>query len=386
MNVLFLSPHFPPNFWNFCRGLREAGANPLGLADEPWETLRPELRGALAEYYRVQDMHRHDELVRALGWLTFRHGKIDRLDSMSEYWLETEARLRDDFNVFGLRGADMARFKRKSEMKRLYRRAGIAVARGRLCPTRESLLELIEEVGYPVVAKPDTGVGAAQTFKIEGERELEAFLLARPQVDYIVEEFISAPMVTYDGLADRQGRVVFETSFEYGRGVMEVVNQDAEITYTILRDIPADLVEAGRAIVEAFGVRERFFHFEFFRLPSGGLVALEVNVRPPGGFTVDMWNYQGDIDMYREWGNLLVKGRMETRATRPFFVTWVGRKDRFRYAASQAELRDRLGPLLVHHTRVDDIFSRAIGNEGFILRSPEREPLLEAAAAIQQKA
>jgi hypothetical protein len=138
--------------------------------------------------------------------------------------------------------------------------------------------------------------------------------------------------------------------------------------------------------VEAFGVRERFFHFEFFRLPSGGLMALEVNVRPPGGLTVDMWNYQGDLDLYREWGHLLVKGRIEAQPTRPFFVTWVGRKDRFRYAASTGELRDRLGDLLVHHTRVEDIFARAIGNEGFILRSPEREPLLEAAAIIQQKA
>jgi hypothetical protein len=386
MNVLFLSPHFPPNFWHFCRGLREAGANPLGLADAPWEALRPELQGALTEYYRVQDMHRHDDLVRALGYLTFRHGKIDRLDSMSEYWLETEARLRDDFNVFGLRAADMARLKRKSEMKKLYQQAGVPVARGRLCPTRASLLALVEEVGYPVVAKPDTGVGAAQTFKIEGEAELEAYLLARPQVDYIVEEFVAAPMVTYDGLTDRQGRVVFETSFEYGSGVMEVVNADSEMTYTIVRDIPADLREAGRAIVEVFGVRERFFHFEFFRLPTGGLVALEVNVRPPGGFTVDMWNYQGDLDMYREWGNLLVKGHILAEPTRPWFVTWVGRKDRFRYAASTAELRRHLGPLLVHHTRVEDIFARAIGNEGFILRSTEREPLLEAAAVIQEKA
>ena len=386
MNVVFLSPHFPPNFWHFCRGLREAGANPLGIADAPWETLRPELQGVLAEYYRVPDMHRHEDLVRGLGYLTFRHGKLDRLDSMSEYWLETEARLRDDFNVFGLRSADMARFKRKSEMKRLYQKAGIAVARGRLCPTRKDLLALVEEVGYPLVAKPDTGVGAAQTYKIEGARELEAFLASRPQVDYIAEEIIAAPMVTYDGLADRQGKVVFETSFEYGRGVMEVVNQDSEMTYTIVRDIPADLAEAGRAIVEAFGVRERFFHFEFFRLPSGGLMALEVNVRPPGGFTVDMWNYQGDLDIYREWGNLLVKGRIETRATRPWFVTWVGRKDRFRYATSTEELRDQLGDLLVHHTRVEDIFARAIGNEGFILRSPEREPLLKAAAIIQQKA
>jgi hypothetical protein len=385
MNVLFVSPHFPPNFWHFCRGLREAGANPLGLADAPWEALRPELQGVLSEYYRVQDMGRHEELVRALGWLTFRHGKIERLDSMSEHWLEVEARLRDDFNVFGLRSADMARFKRKSEMKRLYRQAGIAVARGRLCPTEASLRELVAEVGYPVVAKPDTGVGAAQTYRIEDAAELEAYQRSRPQVDYIVEECVQAPLVTYDGLTDRQGRVVFDASLEFDRGIMDVVNQDSEMTYTAIREIPADLVEAGRAIVEAFGVRERFFHFEFFRT-AAGLVALEVNIRPPGGFTVDMWNYQNDMDLYREWGNLLVKGRLQARAARPYFVTWVGRKDRFRYAASVPELRDRLGPVLVHHQRVEDIFARAIGNEGFILRSPERGVLEEAAVAIQEKA
>lgn len=57
MNVVFLSPHFPPNFYNFCVRLREAGANVLGLADAPYESLRPELKSALTEYYRVSDMH-----------------------------------------------------------------------------------------------------------------------------------------------------------------------------------------------------------------------------------------------------------------------------------------------------------------------------------------
>jgi hypothetical protein len=331
-------------------------------------------------------MQRHDDLVRALGYLTFRHGKLDRLDSMSEFWLETEARLRDDFNVFGLRTADMARFKRKSEMKKVYLQVGMAAARGRICQTRDSLRALVAEVGYPVVAKPDTGVGAAQTFKLESDLELEAFLAAKPPIDYIVEEFVDAPLVTYDGLTDRQGRVVFDASLEFDRGIMDVVNQDSEMAYTAIRDIPPDLVEAGRALVQAFGVRERFFHFEFFRLPAGGLVALEINVRPPGGYTVDMWNYQNDLDLYREWGNLLVHGRLEARATRPYFVTWIGRKDRFQYAWSAEELRQRLGPLLVHHARVEDIFARAIGNEGFILRSPELEPLLEASAAIREKA
>ena len=43
----------------------------------------------------------------------------------------------------------------------------------------------------------------------------------------------------------------------------------------------------------------------------------------------------------------------------------------------------RVGGLLVHHERVDDIFASAIGNEGYVLRSPELAPLLEAALEIQ---
>jgi hypothetical protein len=92
------------------------------------------------------------------------------------------------------------------------------------------------------------------------------------------------------------------------------------------------------------------------------------------------------VDVYRAWGTLLVEGRIEARATRPYFVTWVGRKDRFHYAWSVQELRDRLGPVLVSHARVEDLFARAIGNEGFILRSPDVEPIVEAVAAIHEKA
>jgi hypothetical protein len=385
MNVVFLSPHFPPNFWHFCRGLREAGATPLGVGDAPWEALRPELQRALAEYYRVPSLDDRDATVRALGYLTFRHGRLDRLDSLSEHWLPAEAALRDDFNIPGLRAEDVARSRRKSEMKRRYQAAGVPVARGRVCATRAEVLALVEEVGWPVVAKPDVGVGAARTYKLRDERDLDAFLGSRPPVDYIVEEFVSGALVTYDGLTDRDGRVVFDASMVFDRGIMEVVNEDSDMHYTLLREVPADLAAAGRRIAEAFGVRERFFHFEFFRRPSG-LVALEVNLRPPGGYTVDMWNYQGDVDLYREWGNLLVRGRVEARFERPHFVTWVGRKDRFRYAWSAERVRQLLGARLVLHARVEDVFAGAIGNEGFILRSPDRAALEEATALVLRRA
>jgi hypothetical protein len=56
LNVVFLSPHFPPNWFRFAVALRDVGANVLGIADVGVEQLNPELRDALNDYYRVDDL------------------------------------------------------------------------------------------------------------------------------------------------------------------------------------------------------------------------------------------------------------------------------------------------------------------------------------------
>ncbi len=94
MNVVFLSPHFPSNWYRFAVGLRDVGANVLGIADVNWDQLHPDLQRALNDYYRVDDLANYDQLVRALGYFINRHGLIDRLDSLNEHWLEIEAALR----------------------------------------------------------------------------------------------------------------------------------------------------------------------------------------------------------------------------------------------------------------------------------------------------
>lgn len=382
MNVVFLSPHFPPHLYLFCARLRELGATVLGIADAPWESLRPELRDALTEYYRVPDLHDVDALVRALGYLTHRYGKLDRIDSLNEYWLETEARLRTEFNITGLRTTDMARIKRKSAMKRVFERAGVPAARGRLVRTPADLQAIIEEVGYPVIAKPDVGVGAAQTYRLVDDDDAAAFLAGRPRVDYIVEEELRGTLLTFDGLVDRRGEIVFASSLVYSIPVLDAV-RGADLAYWIDREIAPDLAEIGARLVRAFGVRERPFHFELFRLPDGSLFALEVNMRQPGGITVDLWNWANEIDFYRAWAEVVVRGTTEIRTERPYYCLWAGRKHGRAYRLSHDEVIRRVGGLLVHHERVDDIFASAIGNEGYVLRSPELGPLLEAAAEIQ---
>jgi hypothetical protein len=382
MNVVYLSPHFPPQYHQFCRHLKEAGANVLGIADAPYDLLAPEVRQALTEYYRVDDMHDYDALVRACGYFTHRYGKLDRLDSLNEYWLETEARLRDDFNIFGVRGATIGSIRRKSLMKAKFRAAEVAVAPGRVVHTLAEAKALIAETGYPVVAKPDAGVGALNTYRLDNDKDLEVFFKSKPPVEYILEAFVKGGICSFDGLTDRLGRLVFYTAHVYSQGIMETVNEARHVSYHSLREIPPALEALGRRCVQSFDVRERFFHMEFFQTGPDRYVALEVNIRPPGGYTTDMFNYANDIDIYRAWARLLVTGDADLKYARKYHCCYASRKREQHYRHGHERIMARYGDCIVQVASVPGVFSSALGDIGYIFRSPKLEVIEEITAFI----
>ena len=386
MNVVIVSPHFPPNYHQFSVQLRRLGARVLGIADEPYDLLRPELKHALTEYYKVEDMHDYDQILRACGYFTHRYGKIDRVESHNEYWLETDAQIRTDFNVYGIKNDEIKNIRLKSRMKQLFEKAGVPVARGVVVKTLAQSRRFVREVGYPVVAKPDGGVGAAATFKIHNAKELEGFFAQKPDVDYIMEEFVTGEICTFDGLTDRDGNPVFYTSHKYSQGVMETVNDQLDIYYYSLREIPKDLEELGRRTLKAFDVRERFFHFEFFRTaPDGELVGLEVNMRPPGGLTTDMFNYANDIDLYREWANVVMFNRFAPDYSRPYHCCYVGRRFQNSYRHSHEEILAAIGHLIPHHEQINSTFGVALGDYGYLVRSPDLDEIQAIARFIHEK-
>jgi len=385
MNYVYLSPQFPPNYHLFCVHLRRLGVSVLGLADDPQDWLRPEVREGLTEYYRVKDMHSYDQLLRACGHFTHRYGKLDRVDSHTEYWMETEARLRTDLNIFGPKLADLAALQRKSLMKQMFTQAGVPATRGTLVRTLDQATLFAHEVGYPVVAKPDVGVGAAHTFKIGSDAELERFFSAKPPVEYLLEEFVQGDVYTFDGLTDKDGNPVFFTSLRYSQGVMETVNEDLHIYFYNLREIPVDLEDAGRRVLKAFDVRERFFHFEFFRTHGDGrLVALEVNMRPPGGPIIDMYNYAHDIDLYWEWANIVVNNRFVEPYSRKYHVCYVGRKSNKPYVHTHEDILGAYGHCVVHHMAMPGVFALAMGDYAYLVRTPDLAEMLAAAEFIHQ--
>lgn len=384
MNYVCFSPNFPPNFRHFWMRLHKMGANVLGLADTVYGELHPELKSALTEYYRVHNAHNYDELVRALGHFTHKYGKLDRLESHNEFWLETDARLRTDFNILGLKNADMAPVKRKSVMKERFHSAGVTVARGKVCHTRPEVESFIEEVGYPIVAKPDVGVGANQTYKIHNARELDDFFATRPPVDFIFEEFIEGAIVTFDGLTDQDGKIVFSSSLAYSAGVMELVNERRDFWYYTQREIHPALENAGRRLVRAYDLRERFFHIEFFQTGENDFVGLEINVRPPGGLTVDMWNYADDLDIYYEYANVVLNNRFYAQVTHPFHCAYISRRWGRNYRYSHEDIFEAFPGYIVAAEPISGIFAPALGDFGYLARSPDLGDLAEISGFIQE--
>ena len=67
-NFIFISPNFPTNYWQFCRELKNNGMNVLGIGDQPYDELKPELKASLNEYYKVGSLENYDEVYRAVAF------------------------------------------------------------------------------------------------------------------------------------------------------------------------------------------------------------------------------------------------------------------------------------------------------------------------------
>lgn len=356
MNFIFVSPHFPHTYWQFCDRLRRNGVNVLGIGDAPYDGLEAPLKAALTEYYRVDSLEDYDQVYRAVAFFAFKYGGVDWIESMNEYWLEQDARLRQDFNVTtGIRSDRIGIIKNKSSMKQVYRQAGIPTARQHVVSDAEAGHAFIGEVGYPVIVKPDVGVGATNTWKLENDGDLEAFYANLPGVPYVMEEFIEGDICSYDAILNSRCEPLFE-SMTVWPPVMDIVNRDMDLMYYTCPQVPEALRALGRRTVKAFGVDRRFVHLEFFRLTrakpglgdAGDFVALEVNMRPAGGYTPDMMDFAHSTDVYQIYADMVCwDARRVPEPSEHFYCVYASRKDGHRYARTHEEIMARYGADMV---------------------------------------
>lgn len=245
-NFVFISPNFPTNDWRFCYELKNNSMNVLGIGDQTYGELLRELKESLTEYHRVDSLEDYDQVYRAVAYFIFKYGRINYLESNNEYWLEQDARLRTDFRITtGFQASDIPRIKYKSKMKEYYKKAGIPTARYHLVSGMKGCKAFVKKVGYPVVVKPDNGVGAA--YKLRSDADLEFFMETRPAgVPYIMEAFVNAQVNSYDAIIDGDGNPVCEAGNVTMNSVMDVVNNQDKSVFYIVKDLTDDIRQAGR--------------------------------------------------------------------------------------------------------------------------------------------
>ena len=280
--ILYLSPGFPPNSHLFCVAARARGAHVMAVGDVPESDLTPEARHALRPYVFEPRMGEYDVLLAVVTSLIAAHGPVDFIESNGEHWLEVEGRLRDDLGIAGLTAQDVRRLRSKLAMAEAFKEAGVPSVPGIRCSSSADVKAFAAAHGFPLVFKPDSGSGSMSTFRVSTDAELEA-ALRQPLDGHVVQPFIEGDIVTFDGLVDRNGQVVFCTSHAYDRGIMEVRSGVLDGFYYSLRSIPPELERVGRLALAAFALRQRFFHLEFFARPDGSYVGLEMNIRHRAG-------------------------------------------------------------------------------------------------------
>eukprot|EP01120_Amphizonella_sp_Union-15-10_P001564 TRINITY_DN11721_c0_g1_i1.p1 TRINITY_DN11721_c0_g1~~TRINITY_DN11721_c0_g1_i1.p1 ORF type:complete len:404 (-),score=63.47 TRINITY_DN11721_c0_g1_i1:101-1312(-) len=387
--VLFLYPNFPANWRLFVTNLVRLGCRVIAVGDAPWEAIGEDLQKNLTEYWRLYNAEDYNELKNAVSCLIQRHGKISRVSSHTEYWLRFESRIRTDFGIEdGYIYEEIQEKQQKSVMKDLFRSVGVPVARGKVIENEAEILEFAEEVGYPLCAKPNTGVGANGAFKIKNENDVREFC-RRKEKDYIIEEFIQGKIVTFDGLVDLNGSIVFYSSFELTKNIMEALLEHDDNSYHIAKTVAPDLYDYGTRIVRQFNIRNgEFFHIEFFRKFSDNtLVALEINMRPPGGPTVDMINFAYNIDLYRQWANIVVYNQFtETfvNATN-HIVGFASRRYGLNYLHSYEDVVNTYGDQILVNAPLPEVWRAGMGDWQYVFKTKDFAKFQEIVRFIQTR-
>ena len=375
-NFIFISPNFPVSYWKFCAELKRNGLRVLGIGDQPYFELKQELRESLDEYYKVGNLENYDEVFKAVAFFTYKYGKIDWLESNNEYWLMRDAKLRTEFNITtGFKDADMDRIKLKSAMKVYYAKAGLPTARYHLVKGYEDAAEFAHKVGYPVVVKPDNGVGASSTYKLKCDDDLHFFIDHMDDNIYIMEEYVKGHVETFDAIIDANGKPIFESGNVTPLSLMDVVNNGDDSIYYIVKEVSEKIRSAGIRTVEAFGVKSRFVHLEFFVLDAdqeglgkkGDVIGLEVNMRPAGGFSPDMYNFAYELDVYKIWADMIAYDTSTTPTDRPrHYCAFVGRRDGHNYAMDHEAIMAKYGSRMKMQGRMPDALAGAMGNTMYI--------------------
>lgn len=322
MNVVLVEPFFPRNQREFARGLAGSGASVIGVGETPMWGLDDQLKGWLTHYEQVPSVTDVEAMTAAVRAIQERVW-VDRLEATVEAHITSTATVRETCGIPGTSVRTAWLCRDKPSMKEALRQAGVPTARSTAAGTAAEAHAFAATVGFPLILKPRSGAGAADTMRVDDDDELNRALggYGRQGVGSIaLEEFVEGHEGFYDTLSI-DGEVALDFVSHYYPNVLEAMRTrwiSPQFVSTNRVDAAPDydqLREMGRRVIAALGIGTSATHMEWFFGPKG-LIFSEIGCRPPGVGAWDLYAAGNDLDVYREWANAIVHGQVSGRPSR----------------------------------------------------------------------
>jgi len=331
-HVVFVAPHFLQNTNRYVAAFSALPDVTLSvISEDPEAAIPAPLRPRIAGHYQVKQSFDGAELTAAARALTRRVGRIDRLAGALEELQVPMATVRDALDIEGIRGPVAQSFRDKDRMKDVLRAHRVPVARSGLAHSPAALRKFIDEVGFPVIVKPQAGLGARSTYRVASEAELAALeqrgTVPTAQTPLQIEEFVRARERTCETVTIK-GQVVWRSGTHYLPSPLEVLETPWK-QYCVLLAREEDDEELARfhpvnesALAALFGssagtaAGTALTHMEWFVRDDGSSLVNEVGARPPGVQIMPLMSIAHETDFWSEWATLIALDRFVPRPRR----------------------------------------------------------------------
>ncbi|PIF02876.1 MAG: hypothetical protein CR990_00465 [Desulfococcus sp.] len=374
MNIIYLVPeHIFHHHW-FCRRLAEAGVRVLGIGDVSADHLQRDMADSLQEYYQVDDMNDYDGIFRACGYFIHTYGRIDRVESHSIRFLETEARLRTDFNITGEKNRRAVSLTHYMELRRLLTNAGVSMPAAKLVRHPDHARCFARKYGYPLVVRPNRICDTRPAVWIHTPGDLNAFLSEKPETPHAVIKGVDGNLYSVDGLTGGDGAVLFFTAHFFGPRRFRTHVAAHGLRFHSLKTIPEEL-RRHAAAVSTLRLTKKFFHLRVVRTRDDRWLAVSAICAPPPGPIPDMINFANEMDIFAGWAEVLKENRFSQIPSRNYCCGYAGRTLSDAYIRSHGDIMARCGGHIMSHGPNHAALTDRFGRFGYVLNAASPEQL-----------
>lgn len=331
-HIALVAPHFLENTNRYVAAFAQLEGVKLSLISQDAESKLPDgLRRAIAGHYQIRNVGDAAQLAAAVKILARHVGPIDRLTGALEQLQLPMAEARALANVPGMRPHIARRFRDKDVMKEVLRAHHVPVAASALVTSERELRAFVDQVGLPIIVKPQAGLGSRDTHRVESLDDLNALarigLTPTERSPLQAEQFIRAREFTCETVTIH-GAPVWRSGTRYFPTPLEVL-ENAWMQYCVLlpREVEAPWTDFApvntAALTTLFGSDTQvagtaLSHMEWFLRDDGKMFVSEVGARPPGVQIMPLNSLAYGADFVSKWAELISFDRWSDPGPRQF--------------------------------------------------------------------